>query len=477
MIEEFLNYIEGPVRWTFSTLALVLFLFLVARRKSSRRKMFEPTSKPGDIIVDWGKRPGGQIPVEPWMETPEIKAVLAAITKNGKEARFIGGCVRDAILKRPVNDVDLATQETPDQITILLEDAGIKAVPTGIEHGTVMAVINHQSFEITTLRKDITTDGRHATVEFTEDWKQDAARRDFTFNTLSATPNGMVFDYFNGIQDLANRVIRFVGRAPERIEEDYLRILRYFRFIATIGMRVESKTEFLACVNRASKLKELSAERIRSELFKILNSNMPLDIMPLMYQQGVLQVIVPHVTAPEKLRQLAWLETSAMNFASVGRDPLRRLAALVATDESGVQDITDALRLSKAEHKRLTNMIAPTSNLRWNMSKGELQAALYHQGAATVVDVALLNWADMIVNSPNSPTKEKDGWLHIIEIADQQMGQEPNFPLKGQDVLDLGTSPGPEISRLLAEVKIWWLDGGCQANRTACLTELKSRHK
>ncbi|MBT4938930.1 MAG: CCA tRNA nucleotidyltransferase [Rhodospirillaceae bacterium] len=474
MIEEILNYIEGPVRWTVTTLALIVFLLLVARRKSSRRKLFEPAIKPGDIIVNWDGRPGGQIPVEPWMESPEVTAVLAAITKNGKEARFIGGCVRDAMLRKPNTDIDLATQETQDQVVRLLEEAGIKAVPTGIEHGTVMAVINGQSFEITTLRKDIKTDGRHAVVEFTLDWKQDAARRDFTFNTLSATPDGMVYDYFNGIQDLANRVIRFVGRAPERIEEDHLRILRYFRFIATLGMRVESKREFQACINQAGLLRELSAERIRAELFKILSSNMLLDIMSLMYQQGVLQIILPYVISPDKLRQVHWLETRAMNFASVKPDPLRRLAALVDTDESGVLEIAAALRLSKAEQKRLTAMVAPTVDIRWDMSDEDVQAALYTHGATTVIDLILLNWAAMQVDAIDTLAEEKNRWLHLVEIADAQIGQEPTFPLKGQDVLDLGIDPGPEISRLLEQVEAWWLDGGCEANHAACLAELKS---
>jgi len=475
MFEELLNFIESPARWTFGALVLVAFLFLVARRKSSRRKLFEPAAKPGDIILNWGKGPGGQIPIEPWMESPEIKAVFTAITKNGKEARFIGGCIRDAILKIPATDVDLATQETPDKVMALLEDAGIKVIPTGIAHGTVMAVINQKSFEITSLRKDIKTDGRHAVVEFTEDWRQDAARRDFTFNTLSATPDGMVYDYYNGIQDLANRVIRFVGRAPERIEEDYLRILRYFRFIGALGMRVENKTEFQACLDRAHNLKALSAERIRSELFKILASRMHLDVMALMYQHGILQVILPHVTRPKKLRQLVWLETAAMNFEAVAPDPLRRLAALFDTDESGVLEISDALRLSKAEHKRLRAMIAPATNLKWDMSDADLQAALHHLGAGAVIDLALLNWAEMLVEALGGLTKEKDGWLHIVETASKARGQEPVFPLKGQDVLNLGAPPGPEISERLEQVKAWWLSGGCTADRGACLAELKSR--
>jgi len=473
MFEDLLNFIEGPARWTVTALALMVFLFLVARRKSSRRKLFKGPAKPVDIILNWGNKPGGQIPVEPWMETPEIKAVLAAITKNGKEARFIGGCVRDALLKKPVTDVDIATQETPEKVTALLEEAGIKAVPVGIEHGTVMAVINHHSYEITTLRKDIKTDGRHAEVEFTDDWKQDAARRDFTFNTMSATPDGMIFDYFNGIQDLADRVIRFVGRAPERIDEDRLRILRYFRFIATLGMRVESKMEFQACIDKASALKELSAERIKSELFKILASSMQLDVVALMYNHGLLKVILPHVTSPERLRQLAWLETSAIKFDCVRPDPLRRLVALVETDQQGAADITAALKLSNAEQQRLTAMIAPDWDADWQISGDDLRAALYRVGAATVIDLALLKWAEMLVASPTGLGEVQDSWVRIIEAADQALsGEKITFPLKGQDVLDQGVAPGPLVSDLLGQVEDWWLTEGCTADREACLAKL-----
>ena len=473
MIEDLLEYIEGPARWTVTALALMVFLFLVARRKTARRKLFEGPAKLVDIIVKWRKKPGGQILVEPWMETPEIKAVLAAITKNGKEARFIGGCVRDALLKKPVTDIDIATPETPDQITSLLENAGIKAVPVGIEYGTVMAVINRQSFEITTLRKDIKTDGRHAEVEFTEDWRQDAARRDFTFNTISATPDGMIYDYFNGIQDLADQAIRFVGRAPERIDEDRLRILRYFRFIATLGMRGESKMEFQACIDRAPALKELSAERIKSELFKILDSTMQLDVVALMYNHGVLKVILPYVTSPERLRQLAWLETSAIKFECVRPDPLRRLAALVATDEQGTVEITEALKLSNAEHQRLTSMIAPQWEADWQISNNDLRATLYRVGAATVIDLVLLEWAGMLVASSTGLGEVQDGWVRIIDTADQALsGGYITFPLKGQDVLDLGVIPGPEVAELLGQVEEWWQAEGCHADREACLEKL-----
>jgi poly(A) polymerase len=417
-----------------------------------------------------------QIINPPWMKSKETRFIIAAITKNGKEARFIGGCVRDAILNIPIHDIDIASQETPDNIIKLLKKANIKVVlkGKGIDHGTVMAVINHQCYEITTLRKDIKTDGRHASVEFTEDWHQDAARRDFTFNALSSTTDGLVFDYFDGIQDLSDRVIRFVGLAHRRIAEDYLRILRYFRFIAVYGMEIGCQKDLDACVKQAIKLKKLSAERVRAEFFKILQSNMPLNIIKLMYEKKVLEIILPHVIEPERLFQLIQLESDLVSLHIIKADPLRRIAALVDTDEIGASEIRNTLKLSKAEHKRLASMVAPKFDIYPAILNNNLQALIYNLGSARVIDLALIKWASMLVSSEKMPVEEKNKWLRIIKAVDEGREQEPNFPLKGREVLDFGIQPGPQISLMLAQVEDWWLTGGCKANRKECLIELQS---
>jgi poly(A) polymerase len=240
-------------------------------------------------------------------------------------------------------------------------------------------------------------------------------------------------------------------------------------------MRVESKTEFQACIDKAPALKELSAERIKSELFKILASDMQLDVVTLMYNHGVLKVILPHVTSPECLRQLTWLETNAIKFDCVRPDPLRRLAALVETDGQGAAEITDALKLSNAEQQRLTSMIAPEWQADWQISDDDLRATLYQIGATTVIDLALLKWAEMLVASPTGLGEVQDSWVRIIEFADQAMS-EPDiaFPLKGQDVLDQGVAPGPQVSDLLGQVEDWWLAEGCHADRNACLEKLEA---
>lgn len=472
--DDLFNMIEGPGEWAIGIVGLVLLLFLIARRKSNRLQNTD-RSKTGraDLIVEWTDGPGGQITVQPWMESAEVKAVLAAITKDGKEARFIGGCVRDAILKDPVNDIDIATQEKPHRVMELLEEAKIKAVPTGIDHGTVTAVIGTESFEITTLRKDVKTDGRHAIVEFTEDWKTDAARRDFTFNTLSATPDGMIHDYFNGIQDLADRIIRFVGRADQRIKEDRLRILRYFRFIAVYGMRVGNNFDFQTCANEAHHLNELSAERIRAELFKILASDNQFDAVRLMTSHGIMAQILPEVAYTDRLRRMIWLETRAIKFDSVAPVPLRRLAALIETDQRGVEKMCDRLKLSNQDRKRLLAMMDTDLPIKPGIPENKLRGLLFRLGVEAVLDVALLHWANRLSQVPKLPRTETDGWLEIIAAADGW--ENIPFPLRGQDVLDLGVAAGPLVSEYLRGVEDWWVEGGCRDDRSACLERLREQ--
>ncbi|MFP6733938.1 MAG: CCA tRNA nucleotidyltransferase [Rhodospirillales bacterium] len=477
MFESLLNldFDTTTNRWVLTLFGFILFMFLVARRNTLRKATAKkPVMAQDDILVDWGTDPGGQVVVQPWMETAEVKAVFRAITSGGKEARFIGGCVRDTLMQRPVSDVDIATQERPERVMQLLRNAGIIAVPTGIEHGTVTAVSGGQSYQITTLRKDIETDGRHAVVEFTEDWRTDAGRRDFTFNTMSATPDGMVYDYYNGIQDLADRVIRFVGRVQERIDEDRLRVLRYFRFIAVLGMRVGNKYEFQTCINNAHHLTELSAERIRSELFKIFASADQFDALKLMIDHGVMQHILPEAVKTERLKRLMWIETSAIKFDSVTPDKIRRLAALIDTDAAGAEEIARRLMFSGADRDHLKSLTSPRWQARFDVDETSLRAVLFRLGAAEVIDLVLLAWAEHLIVTPRLGGEENEGWQNVIRIADEW--SPIDFPLRGRDVLELGVGEGPEVSALLNEVEDWWLMGGCHAGRDDCLVELRRRH-
>ncbi|MCD6075037.1 MAG: putative tRNA adenylyltransferase, partial [Rhodospirillales bacterium] len=460
-------------KWIVAGLGILFLLFLIARRRRLAVQTRVDSIDEEDIVVTWPKGAAGQLTIEPWMTAPEVGAVFAALTKEGKEARFVGGCVRNALMHLPIVDIDIATQEPPERVVALLQEAGIQAVPTGIEHGTVTAVANGKTFEITTLRRDVSTDGRRATVAFTEDWREDAARRDFTFNSLSATLDGAVYDYFNGMQDLAHRVIRFVGRVNERIAEDRLRILRYFRFIAVYGMRIGERYEFQMVVNNAEHLAELSAERIRDELIKILGSANHHDAVRMMFEQGIFAVILPEVTGTVWFKRLSWLDSSAIKIDAIGPDPIRRLAALIETDRAGAEAVARRLKLSRAQIRRLSRLKEPAWPAHPEIDEAHLRGVLSTLGAEEVIDLALLEWSRRLIITPRLPKAETEAWQKLLA---QATAWEPvDLPIKGGDIVALGIPTGPRVSELLREVEGWWRDGGCRADREACLTELKSR--
>ncbi len=413
----------------------------------------------------------GRIAVQPWMETDGMKRVLAAIAADGKEARFVGGCVRDALLGRPVKDVDIATPETPDRVMALLEAAGIKALPTGIEHGTVTAVIGGETCQITTLRRDVSTDGRRAAVAFTDDWRADAERRDFTFNTLSATPDGMVYDYFNGRQDLNGRVIKFVGHAGERIEEDRLRVLRFFRFIGTLDMRIGREGDLEACIRAAPRLTELSRERIRDEIMKILSSEMHSDVIRMMRNKGILEHILPEIGEPTALARLKRLETDAAGFESVRPDPIRRLACILDTDDEGVESVCRNLVLTNKEKRRLKALHRPGWRADPEISEADFERVLQRLGPEITLDLILIDWAHGLAEAPPLPPGHTGKWQALI--AKTESWQAKIFPLNGHDVMALGIEEGPEVSRHLDAVEAWWEEGGFAAGRAACLARLK----
>jgi len=472
-IDDFLHLNSPHGGWLFAGLGALFLYLLVARRRRLAQQLRAEEIDLEDITVLWPNGAAGQLAIEPWMTSPEVTAVFAAITKDGKQARFVGGCVRNALMHLPIVDVDIATQEPPERVVALLEQAGIQAVPTGIEHGTVTAVLNGKTFEITTLRRDVSTDGRRATVAFTDDWRADAGRRDFTFNTLSATPDGAVYDYFNGMQDLAHRLIRFVGRAQERVAEDRLRILRYFRFIATLGMRIAERYEFQVVVNNAEHLAELSAERIRDEVLKIVGSTNQHDAVRLMFEQGIFEVILPEVKDTVWFKRLSWLDSSAIRIEAVGPDPIRRLAALIDTDGAGADALARRLKMSRAQIRRLSRLKSPVWQAAPETSEIELRGTLSRLGAAEVIDLALLEWSRRLIITPRLAKSETESWQRLLA---QAAAWEPvDLPIKGGDIVALGVAPGPRISELLGEVEGWWRDGGCTADREACLTELSSR--
>ena len=383
---------------------------------------------------------------EPWITAPETRAVMAALAKDGGEARFVGGVVRNALLHRPITDIDIATPLLPDEVTRRLQAAGLGAVPTGIEHGTVTAISNGKPFEITTLRRDVATDGRRATVAFTTGWKEDAARRDFTINALYASCGGEVFDYFGGLADLESGRVRFVGDAVTRIREDYLRILRLFRFHAWYGSGELDAGALRAAAAEKSGLAILSGERIQKELLKLLEAENPTAMLRVMAATGILSELLPGSPNLARLEKLVEIDRS--NFFTA--DALLRLAAILPHDPAFADAVGDRLKLSNADHERLRDLTGTNEKIVSYLSIREVRKLLYRLDAARFKGLVRLRWAE--------DPKESNAvqWRALLAMADAW--QRPVFPLSGRDVMAAGVVQGPLVGRILSEVEEWWIE-------------------
>jgi poly(A) polymerase len=424
---------------------------------------------PEDLPAD---APIGQLPPQDWMQAAETQAVIAALTAQGTEVRFVGGCVRDAILRRPIRDVDIATHDPPDQVMVLLKKAGIKAIPTGIAHGTVTAVIGKAHFEITTLRCDVETFGRHARVEFTNDWTMDAARRDFTINAMFCRPDGMIIDPFGGLADLGAGRVRFVGNAMQRIDEDVLRLLRYFRFYAYYGHPPADIDALAACQAQAHKLSGLSGERVCGEVMKLLRAPDPAGILLLMQGSRVLHHLLPEAHDFGRLRVLAFLETRGLVRPGLAPDTLRRLAAVLQVDAGQAGAVAQRLKLSNAESDRLVALAAPPQMPDATMDGKAARRLLHRIGAACFRDLALLAWARRKAAGNRMPVAESERWVGLLDQADAW--QPVELPVHGQDLIDLGIPRGPQIGALLAAMDRWWEEGDYRAGRDEALARLRA---
>jgi poly(A) polymerase len=386
-----------------------------------------------------------------WQAAPEMRRLLDVLGGEEGETRYVGGCVRDTLLGLPVSDIDLATRLLPDEVMERLKRASIRAVPTGLAHGTVTAVLAGRPVEVTTLRRDVATDGRRATVAYTEDWKEDAARRDFTINALSADPSsGEVFDYFGGEADLDERRVRFIGDALTRIAEDHLRILRFFRFHARFGRGDPDAAGLDACTARANDLMALSRERIADELLKVLALPDPAPTVALMTERGILRPVLPEIE-PGSVPALATLIRAEV-AAGVAPEALRRLAALLPPDPELAAAVAARLRFSKRAARRLESAAA-----RGQGREAEPEPLAYRLGRDEAVDRLLLCGTDP------AAVRRLDGWA------------KPRFPLTGGDLIALGLPPGPVVARTLQAVEREWVEGGFVEGEAAALS-LARRH-
>jgi poly(A) polymerase len=421
------------------------------------------------------------------LDEPAVRRLLAALAAAGIEARFVGGCVRDTLLGEAIGDIDLATPARPEAVIAALTAAKIKALPTGLAHGTVTAVIGSRPFEITTLRRDVETDGRHARVAFGAGWDEDAARRDFTINAIYLAPDGTIFDPVGGRADLAALRVRFVGDPATRIAEDLLRILRYYRFEARFGRDAGDTAARAACRAAIGHLSTLSAERVCREVVRLLATPDPIRTLTLMREDGVLAALLPEATRLDRLTHLLSLGAPTPTLPRLrGReradapntpppppagegwgggaaaDPLLRLAALVEVDKAGALALAERLRLSAKDKNRLAGL-APPWPLDPNADAKAQRLTLYRLGRERYRDMALLLAADRRL----AATRMSE----LLALAETWTA--PDFPLGGDHVTALGIAPGPRVGHLLATVRHWWEDGDFAADRAACLARLK----
>ena len=401
----------------------------------------------------------------PWMTHPATRAVIAALEAAGGEgcARFVGGCVRNALLRQPVSDIDIATTLMPDAVIKALADAGLKSVPTGIDHGTVTAIAQSKPFEITTLRRDVETDGRRAVVAFTTDWAEDAQRRDFRLNALYADPTGRLYDpTAGGLADAHAGRIVFVGDAETRIREDALRILRFFRFNAWYGRGEPDVAGLAACAELRELIRNLSAERVSAELLKLLAAEDPRGAVRLMAQSGVLAVVLPEARGLERFEKLVGIETE-MLFTE---DALLRLAALLPDDPVKAAALAERLRLSNAQRDRLVAALTPEPRLVSWMSPKETRRLVYRLGAEALCDRVTLAWADS--DRPAATTQ----WRALLPTA--QSFTPPRFPLTGDEVMAAGVAKGPLVGEVMREVEAWWVESDFPDDKLALIERLKS---
>ncbi|MBC6686265.1 CCA tRNA nucleotidyltransferase [Wolbachia pipientis] len=383
----------------------------------------------------------------------ETSLIIDAIEEFGGEARLVGGCVRDSILQRDVHDIDLATNLLPDQAIKALKLRNIKTIPTGLKHGTITAILNQRSFEITTLRHDVKCDGRHAKVEFTNNWQTDASRRDFTFNALYADKHGHIYDYFGGIEDLKARRLNFIGNAEDRIKEDYLRILRAFRFHAKICVGDLSDEILSVCKKHSHMIQNLSGERIRDEILKLLECNDPFPTLKSMQESDVLQKIIPKEVKCEIL-------SSSLLF---GTDALVKLALLLRTTKNDRlslgEYVSKFLRLSNKQKKKLSFLLS--NNIKTELSEKEQKKYISLFGRELYCDLVKICGVESGENI--------DKYISFANTFNI-----PKFPLSGDDLISIGHQPGKSLGRSLELLKQHWEDSSYTLTKEELVLYVKS---
>jgi len=390
-----------------------------------------------------------------WLQDKNLQKLLSVLKQDNEDARIVGGAVRNALLNIAITDIDIATTCTPEIIIKFAVEAGFKAIPTGIEHGTITVVTSNKVFEVTSLRQDVKTDGRHADVVFTKNWEDDANRRDFTMNALYLTAEGEIYDYVNGLEDIKTKHVKFIGDASQRIKEDYLRILRFFRFYAYYGLGAPDRDALLSCTALKFNLEKISAERIWTELKKILSAPNPLRSMLWMRKTEILNLIIPQ-SAKWGIDLLPLLIKAEEKFNwSIEESPLLRLQAIIPKKLESIVSLGKKLKLSNKELNRLANWTkVPLLNDNIQLNK-----LLFLYGRAAVIDSTKLTIAENISNS----------FMFNKLLYQAQELPMPIFKVSGKDLLNLGMKPGKNLGKILQKLKLKWLESNCTLTKKELL--------
>ena len=381
----------------------------------------------------------------PWLQEAPLAPLLAVLDRDGEEARVVGGAVRNTLIGAPPGDVDIATTALPREVMRRVAAAGFKAVPTGIEHGTITVVADGRPFEVTTLREDVETFGRHAKVAFGRDWRRDAERRDFTMNALSVSRDGAIHDHVGGLADIAARRVRFIGEAARRIAEDYLRILRFFRFHAAYGRGALDPEGLAACIAARAGLEQLSRERIRMELIKLVLAEHAVPTLAVMTEAGLLEQVVGGVPLLASFANMVKLEQGL----ALAPDPVRRLGALAVSVIEDAERLRERLRLANAEHERLVSMADAWWRISSAWDEREGRVLLYRVGPERFTDRVLIAWT-------RAPEGAADaGWRALATLPPRWSA--PVFPLKAAHFIERGVARGPRLGAALAAAEEAWI--------------------
>jgi len=389
-----------------------------------------------------------------WLTGGALGKLIAVLDHDGEEARVVGGAVRNRLIGEPAGEIDVATTALPDEVMRRARAAGFKAVPTGVEHGTVTIVVDHIGFEVTTLREDVETFGRHAVVRFGRDWRADAARRDFTINALSLTRDGVVHDYVGGLADIAVRRVRFIGQASSRIAEDYLRVLRFFRFHAAYGVGLPDPEGLQACIDAREKLDRLSRERVRMELIKLLVAAHAVPTLAVMTEAGIFGPVLGGVPYLASISNMAKLEAAC----ALAPDPVRRLGALAVMVAEDAERLWQRLRLTNAEHDRLVSM----ADGWWRVAPADDAAAralLYRLKPERFIDRVLLAWARSEQGAADP------AWRAMATLP--QRWTAPAFPIRAALLMKRGVAKGPGLGAALAQAERAWIARGFPTDKAA----------